>query len=71
MKRKITTKDYLKAHRKASREAEIETYGHPICHKRVFASKKLYNRKKQKASDNGLPLFLPQRGCPKSNLERK
>ena len=58
MKKKISKEDYIKAHRKASREIEIEMYGHPICHKRVFVSKKLYNRKKQKASaDACLSLF--------------
>ena len=35
MKKRITQDDYIKANRKASREAEIEMYGHPICHKRV------------------------------------
>ena len=46
MKKRITQDDYIKANRKASREAEIEMYGHPICHKRVHQSKKVYNRKK-------------------------
>ena len=58
LKRKFTKEDYIKAHLKASREAEIEAYGHPICHKRVFASKKVYNRKKQKASNDDLPFLL-------------
>ena len=40
MKKRITQDDYIKANRKASREAEIEMYGHPICHKRVHQSKK-------------------------------
>ena len=43
MKKRITQDDYVKANRKASREAEIEMYGHPICHKRVHQSKKVYN----------------------------
>ena len=38
MKKRITQDDYVKANRKASREAEIEMYGHPICHKRVHQS---------------------------------
>ena len=46
MKKRITQDDYVKANRKASREAEIEMYGHPICHKRVHQSKKVYNRRK-------------------------
>ncbi len=58
MKKRITQDDYIKANRKASREAEIEMYGHPICHKRVHQSKKVYNRKKIKATDTELPSFL-------------
>ena len=42
MKKRITQDDYIKANRKASREAEIEMYGHPICHQRVHQSKKVY-----------------------------
>ena len=57
MKKRITQDDYIKANRKASREAEIEMYGHPICHKRVHQSKKVYNRKKIKATDKELPSF--------------
>jgi hypothetical protein len=41
--------DYIKANRKASREAEIATFGHPICHKKIHTSKKVYNRKRMKA----------------------
>ena len=48
MKNRITRDDYIKANRKASREAEIEKYGHPICYKRVHQSKKVYNRKKRR-----------------------
>ena len=55
MKKRITQDDYIKANRKASREAEIEMYGHPICHKRVHQSKKVYNRRKIKAADKKLP----------------
>lgn len=58
MKKKISRDDYIKANRKASREAEIENYGHPVCYKRVHQSKKVYNRKKMKAGDKGLPYFL-------------
>ena len=42
-------KDYLKTNRKASREAEIESYGKPININRIQQSKKVYNRKKMKA----------------------
>lgn len=58
MKKRITQDDYIKANRKASREAEIEMYGHPICHKRVHQSKKVYNRRKIKAADKKAALFF-------------
>lgn len=58
MKKRITQNDYIKANRKASREAEIEMYEHPICHKRVHESKKVYNRRKIKAADKKLPYFF-------------
>ena len=59
MKKRITQDDYIKANRKASREAEIEMYGHPICHKRVHQSKKVYNRRKIKAADKrSLSIYL-------------
>jgi len=58
MKKRITQDDYIKANRKAGREAEIEMYGHPICHQRVHQSKKVYNRRKIKAADKKLPYFF-------------
>ena len=58
MKKRITQDDYIKVNRKASREAEIERHGHPICYKRVHQSKKVYNRKKIKAGDKALPFFI-------------
>lgn len=58
MKKRITQDDYIKANRKASREAEIEKHGHPVCYKRVHESKKVYNRKKTKAADKKLPLLF-------------
>lgn len=58
MKKRITQDDYVKANRKASREAEIEMYGHPICHKRVHQSKKVYNRRKIKAADKSCLIFV-------------
>lgn len=58
MKKRITKDDYIKANRKASREAEIENHGHPICHKRVHQSKKVYNRKRIKADDKALPFSI-------------
>lgn len=58
MKKRITQDDYIKVNRKASREAEIERHGHPICYKQVHQSKKVYNRKKIKAGDKALPFFI-------------
>ena len=58
MKTKITKADYIKANRKACREAEILAVGHPIARHRVHASKKQYNRKKFKAGQNDLPYFF-------------
>ncbi len=49
---------YLKANRKASREAEIEAFGHPLPKHKVHKSKKIYNRKKNKAGQNDLPFFV-------------
>lgn len=49
---------YIKAHRKASREAEIEAFGHPLPKRKVHKSKKTYNRKKYKAGRNDLPYLF-------------
>ncbi|MEG0519259.1 MAG: hypothetical protein RR555_10410 [Bacteroidales bacterium] len=58
-KMKITQRDYIKANRKASREAEIENHTHPIHFKRVHKSKKVYDRKRSKAENNkALPYFF-------------
>ena len=58
MKKRITQDDYIKANRKASREAEIKEHGHPVCYKRVHESKKVYNRRKIKTADKKLPYFF-------------
>ena len=52
MKRKklrITEMDYLKANRRASRQEEIESHGHPV-HARamIHKSKKVYDRNRMK-----------------------
>ena len=59
-KKKDSFMDYIKANRKGSREAEIENHGHPVSFNRVHVSKKVYNRKRDKADARGrLPyLFL-------------
>lgn len=48
---KITTKDYMKANRKANREKEIEDFGKPLNHHKVFKSKKTYTRKDKHKKD--------------------
>ena len=48
-KKKDSFMDYIKANRKGSREAEIENHGHPVSFNRVHVSKKVYNRKRDKA----------------------
>ncbi len=50
--------DYIKASRRGSREAEIERHGHPVSFKRVHVSRKIYNRKKNKADERRRPYFL-------------
>ena len=52
--------EYIKANRKGSREAELENHGRPVSHNRIHVSKKVYNRKREKAdAQRHLPyLFL-------------
>ena len=55
---KITRADYLKAMRKARRDEEIREHLHPVNINRVHKSKKVYNRKRNKADLNkDLPYF--------------
>lgn len=55
---KITRADYLKAMRKARRDEEIREHLHPVNINRVHKSKKVYNRKRNKADLARTPLFL-------------
>lgn len=58
-KHKITQQDYLKAHRKASREEEIAQHGRPVRQRpSVHRSEKKYNRKRMKAGMKLLPFPL-------------
>ncbi len=57
-KKKFTQRDYIKAHRKASREEEISMHTRPVSYSRVHQSKKKYDRKKIKAEDKALPLLF-------------
>lgn len=58
MRAKDPLKDYIKANRKASREAEIDEHKHAIPRHKVHRSKKIYDRKKYKAGRNDLPFFI-------------
>lgn len=57
-KKKSGLEDYIKASRRGSREAELENHTRPVSHNRIHVSKKVYNRKKNKADDNDLPYFF-------------
>ena len=48
-KKAFALEEYVKANRKGSREAEIESHGHPVCYNRVHVSKKVYKRKRYNA----------------------
>lgn len=57
-KKKDSILQQVKATRKQSREEEIKTHGKLINYRKIMTSKKLYNRKKNKADDEVLPYFL-------------
>lgn len=58
-KKKDLFMDYIKANRRGSREAEIENHAHPVSFSRVHVSKKVYNRKRDKADAQGrLPYLI-------------
>lgn len=57
-KKKNSVLEQVKAARKQSREEEIQTHGKAINYRRVMASNKKYNRKKNKADDEVLPYFF-------------
>jgi hypothetical protein len=57
-KKKNSVLEQVKAARKQSRDEEIQTHGKSINYRKVMASKKQYNRKKNKADDEVLPYFL-------------
>lgn len=53
--------DYIKANRRATREAEIENHNRPVNFCRVHKSKKVYDRKRMKADDKRhLPSSFPR-----------
>lgn len=51
----ITRSDYIKANRKASRDEEIALHGKPARWGAVHKSKKIYDRKRDKAALKELP----------------
>ena len=64
-------RDYLKANRRASREAEIGNHDRPVSFSRVHKSKKVYDRKKLRRPTgrkpgtkrvHGTPTILPTLG---------
>jgi hypothetical protein len=57
-KKKNSVMEQVKASRKQSREEEIQRHGKSINYRKVMASKKQYNRKKNKADDEVLPYFF-------------
>lgn len=57
-KKKNSVLEQVKAARKQSRDEEIQTHGKSINYRKVMASKKQYNRKKNKADDEVLPYFF-------------
>jgi hypothetical protein len=57
-KKKHSVLEQVKAARKQSRDEEIQTHGKSINYRKVMASKKQYNRKKNKADDEVLPYFF-------------
>ena len=54
--------EQVKSARKNSREEEIRDHGKPVNYRKVIASKKQFNRKKNKADDEVLPYLLPRKG---------
>jgi hypothetical protein len=59
VKKKNKALEQVKIARKASREEEIATHGKAINYRKIMESKKVYNRKKNKAdADEALPYFF-------------
>lgn len=58
-KKKNNVLQQVKASRKQSREEEIKNHGKPINYQKIIVSKKIYNRKNNKADANEcLPYLL-------------
>ena len=52
--------DVIKVSRRKSREEELAIHGKPINYQKVIPSKKVYNRKRNKAEDKILPYFFSE-----------
>ena len=58
-KKKNSILEQVKAARKQNREEEIKIHGKPINYQKIAKSKKVYNRKINKAdADEALPFFI-------------
>ncbi|MDO9152470.1 MAG: hypothetical protein Q7U47_01970 [Paludibacter sp.] len=58
-KKKNKVLEQVKASRKQSRNDEIKSHGKAINYRKIMESKKVFNRKKNKAdADEGLPYLL-------------
>ncbi|MBV5283015.1 MAG: hypothetical protein JZU53_11355 [Paludibacter sp.] len=57
-KKKGSIMEQVKSARKQSRDEEIQKHGKSISYRKVMASKKQYNRKKNKADDEVLPYLF-------------
>jgi len=59
MKTKNKVLEQVKPSRKQSREEDLKTHGKAINYRKIVESKKVYNRKKNKAdADEALPYLL-------------
>ena len=55
----LTVTEMVKENRRLSREEEIQQHGKPVSYRKIAESKKVYNRKKNKAdTDEALPYFI-------------
>ena len=68
-KKKNSIMIQVKAARKQSRHEEITTHGKPINFQKIIATKKIYNRKKNKADDEVLPYFFIKYNSQNFNIE--
>ena len=68
-KKKNSIMQQVKAARKQSRDEELSAHGKAINFQKIKASKKQYNRKKNKADDEVLPYFILNTILQNFNIE--